>query len=65
MGETKNGMSNRKVEQEEWDELWAVARDMGRIEDRRIGLEKEAGGEVHHTSMSKWSSEMHESLGGV
>ena len=36
------------MDQEEWDELWAEAREMSRIEDRQIGIGEEAWGDVHH-----------------
>ena len=35
------------MDREEGDEIWAEAREMGRIEYRRTGLGEEAGGEVH------------------
>ena len=34
MGETKMVCQNRKMDQEEWDEIWAEAREMGCIEYR-------------------------------
>ena len=37
-GLQNNGMSQRKVNQEEWSELWAEARERRRIKDRRMGM---------------------------
>ena len=35
------------MDREEGVEIWAEAREIGRIEYRRTGLGEEAGGEVH------------------
>ena len=52
-GRQRKVCQNRKMDEEEWDDLWADARDMRLIEDRRIDMGEEAGGEVHQINLGQ------------
>ena len=65
MGETKMVCQIRKMDQEEWVEIWTEASEMGRIEDQRIGMGEEAGGEVHQCNSCRNSLRQCMMAGGM